>query len=230
MMITKEILARALPPNLKGAATDALVDVINQISADPIIAESIRENFLSYSAVLRDGKFKTEDYLNAVAYCSYKLMGDSNQDAYFKTFPQRYAALVAAGRTPKEISSYVASYNKGQLVNKIMEQALVPSWVLNAHMFQAALNTQFKLMNDEDVSHKVRSDAANSLLTHLAKPKEVGPLINIEMGENSGMTELKETLAKMAEQQRELIASGVTTQAIASQTIIEVKAREVNAS
>ena len=229
MMITKEILARALPPNLKGAATDALVDAINQISADPIIAESIRENFLSYSAVLRDGKFKTEDYLNAVAYCSYKLMGDSNQDAYFKTFPQRYAALMAAGRTPKEISSYVASYNKGQLVNKIMEQALVPSWVLNAHMFQAALNTQFKLMNDEDVSPKVRTDAANSLLTHLAKPKEVGPLINIEMGENSGMTELKETLAKMAEQQRELIASGVTTQAIASQTIIEVKAKEVNA-
>ena len=229
MMITKEILARALPPNLKGAATDALVDAINQISADPIIAESIRENFLSYSAVLRDGKFKTEDYLNAVAYCSYKLMGDSNQDAYFKTFPQRYATLMAAGRTPKEISSYVASYNKGQLVNKIMEQALVPSWVLNAHMFQAALNTQFKLMNDEDVSPKVRSDAADSLLTHLAKPKEVGPLINIEMGENSGMTELKETLAKMAEQQRELIASGVTTQAIASQTIIEVKAREVNA-
>ena len=229
-MITKEVLARALPPNLKSAATDALVDAINQISNDPIIAENIRENFLSYSGVLRDGKFKTEDYLNAVAYCSYKLMGDSNQDAYFRTFPQRYAALVAAGRTPKEISSYVASYNKGQLVNKIMEQALVPSWVLNAHMYQAALNTQFKLMNDEDVSPKVRSDAADSLLTHLTKPKEVGPLINIEMGENSGMNELKETLAKMAEQQRALIASGVTTQAIAAQTIIEVPVKELNAN
>lgn len=229
-MITKEVLARALPPNLKSAATDALVDAINQISNDPIIAENIRENFLSYSGVLRDGKFKTEDYLNAVAYCSYKLMGDSNQDAYFRTFPQRYAALVAAGRTPKEISSYVASYNKGQLVNKIMEQALVPSWVLNAHMYQAALNTQFKLMNDEDVSPKVRSDAADSLLTHLTKPKEVGPLINIEMGENSGMSELKETLAKMAEQQRALIASGVTTQAIAAQTIIEVPVKELNAN
>ena len=229
-MITKEVLARALPPNLKSAATDALVDAINQFSNDPIIAENIRENFLSYSGVLRDGKFKTEDYLNAVAYCSYKLMGDSNQDAYFRTFPQRYAALVAAGRTPKEISSYVASYNKGQLVNKIMEQALVPSWVLNAHMYQAALNTQFKLMNDEDVSPKVRSDAADSLLTHLTKPKEVGPLINIEMGENSGMNELKETLAKMAEQQRALIASGVTTQAIAAQTIIDVPVKELNAN
>ena len=54
-MITKEVLARALPPNLKSAATDALVDAINQISNDPIIAENIRENFLSYSGVLRDG-------------------------------------------------------------------------------------------------------------------------------------------------------------------------------
>ena len=117
--ITKELVARALPGNLKSAATDQLADMINQISADPLIAEQIRENFLSYASVLKDGKFKVEDYLNAVAYCSYKLMGDSNQDAYFKTFPQRYANLVAAGRTPKEISAYVSAYAKGQLVNKI---------------------------------------------------------------------------------------------------------------
>ena len=100
MTITTEILARALPGNLKSAATDQLADLINQISTDPLIAENIRDNFLSYTSVLRDGKFKVEDYLNAVDYCSYKLMGDSNQDAYFKTFPQRYANLLAAGRTP----------------------------------------------------------------------------------------------------------------------------------
>ena len=164
--ITKELVARALPGNLKSAATYQLADMINQISADPLIAEQIRDNFLSYASVLKEGKFKVEDYLNAVAYCSYKLMGDSNKDAYFKTFPQRYANLVAAGRTPKEISAYVSAYAKGQLVNKIMEQTLVPSWVLNQHMYQAALNTQFKLMTNEDVSPKVRSDAADSLLTH----------------------------------------------------------------
>lgn len=225
--ITKELVARALPGNLKSAATDQLADMINQISTDPLIAEQIRDNFLSYTSVLKDGKFKVEDYLNAVAYCSYKLMGDSNQDAYFKTFPQRYANLVAAGRTPKEISSYVAAYAKGQLVNKIMEQTLVPSWVLNQHMYQAALNTQFKIMTDEDVSPKVRSDAADSLLTHLAKPKEVGPLINIDMGETSGMNELKDALARMAQQQQTLINAGVSTKEIAAQDIVDVTPKEI---
>ena len=224
--ITKELVARALPGNLKSAATDQLADMINQISTDPLIAEQIRDNFLSYTSVLKDGKFKVEDYLNAVAYCSYKLMGDSNQDAYFKTFPQRYANLVAAGRTPKEISAYVSAYAKGQLVNKIMEQTLVPSWVLNQHMYQAALNTQFKIMTDEDVSPKVRSDAADSLLTHLAKPKEAGPLINIDMGETSGMNELKDALARMAQQQQTLINAGVSTKEIAAQDIVDVTPKE----
>ena len=225
--ITKELVARALPGNLKSAATDQLADMINQISADPLIAEQIRENFLSYASVLKEGKFKVEDYLNAVAYCSYKLMGDSNQDAYFKTFPQRYANLVAAGRTPKEISAYVSAYAKGQLVNKIMEQTLVPSWVLNQHMYQAALNTQFKLMTNEDVSPKVRSDAADSLLTHLAKPKEAGPLINIDMGETSGMNELKDALARMAQQQQTLINAGVSTKEIAAQDIVDATPKEI---
>ena len=224
--ITKELVARALPGNLKSVATDQLADMINQISADPLIAEQIKDNFLSYTSVLKEGKYKVEDYLNAVAYCSYKLMGDSNQDAYFKTFPQRYANLVAAGRTPKEISAYVAAYAKGQLVNKIMEQTLVPSWVLNQHMYQAALNTQFKLMTNEDVSPKVRSDAADSLLTHLAKPKEAGPLINIDMGETSGMNELKDALARMAQQQQVLINAGVSTKEIAAQDIVDVTPKE----
>ena len=224
--VTKELVARALPGNLKSAATDELADLINQISTDPLVAEQIRDNFLSYTSVLKEGKYKVEDYLNAVAYCSYKLMGDSNQDAYFKTFPQRYANLMAAGRTPKEISSYVSAYAKGQLVNKIMEQTLVPSWVLNQHMYQAALNTQFNLMSDEGVSAKVRSDAADSLLSHLSKPKEAGPLINIDLAESSGMNELKDAMKKMAEQQQQLIHAGMATKEIAAQDIVDITPKE----
>ena len=224
--VTKELVARALPGNLKSAATDELADLINQISTDPLVAEQIRNNFLSYTSVLKEGKYKVEDYLNAVAYCSYKLMGESNQDAYFKTFPQRYANLVAAGRTPKEISSYVSAYAKGQLVNKVLEQTLVPTWVLNVDMYQAALNTQFNLMNDGSVSAKVRSDAANSLLTHLGKPKEAGPLINIDLAESSGMNELKDAMRKMAEQQQQLIHAGIATKEIAAQDIVDVTPKE----
>ena len=73
---------------------------------------------------LEKAQFKTEDYLNAVAFVSYKLMGHSNQEAYFKTFPTRYQDMLAAGKSQKDISSFVSIYAKGKLVNLILEQFL----------------------------------------------------------------------------------------------------------
>jgi hypothetical protein len=224
-MLTLDTIQRALPPNLKSAATQSLVDTINNISSDPEFAEQVRQNFISYTGVLRDGKYKTEDYLNAVLYVSYKLLGNSNQDAYFKTFPTRYQNLVARGTSAKDISAYVSAYNKGKLVNAIMEQTIVPTWVLNQHLYQEAINVQAELMFSSK-SDKVRSDAANSLLIHLAKPKEAGPLINIDMRETSGMNELRDTLAQLAKQQQDLINSGISTRDVAGQRLAHVEVIE----
>lgn len=218
--LTVQQVQTALPPSLKSAVTQQMVDMINNANSDPLIAEQIRNNYLSYTGVMKDGKFKTEDYLHAVMYVSFKLMGYSNQDAYFKTFPQRHAALVAKGTTSKDISAYVSAYNKGKLVNLIYEQTLVPTWVLNQDLHQRALNVQADLMVNAS-SELVRSNAANSLLTHLAKPKESGPLINLDMRETSGMNELRDMLTQMATRQRDLIAAGVPTKEIADQRLIE---------
>lgn len=226
--LTVEQVEKALPANLKNAATQAFTDHINNIVSDPLVAEQVRNNFISYTSVLKDGKFKTEDYLNAVTYVSYKLMGDSNQDAYFKTFPQRHAALVARGVSNKDISAYVSAYNKGKLVNLILEQTLVPSWVLNADIYQRAINTQAELMIHAQ-SEKVRCDAANSILTHLAKPKEAGPLINLDMRQDTGINELKDLLTSLARKQRDMIQEGsVSTREIAEQNIIEGEAKNVS--
>lgn len=220
-------VAKALPANLKGSATQGLVDKINQATQDPILAEAIRDNFISYTGVLQEGKFKTQDYLKAVMYVSYKLMGHSNKDAYFKTFPDRYQTLVAKGTTSKDMAAYVSAYNRNKLVNLIMEQTLVPSWVLNQHLYQKAINTQAELMQTAQ-SEKVRSDAANSILTHLAKPKEAGPLVNLNLNESSGMNELKDMLGQLAQMQVDKIHSGVATQEIAGQTLIHRDEEEVN--
>lgn len=220
-MLTKEIVARAIPTGMKGVDPQAIADMVNKATTDPIMAEAIKDNFVHYSAVLREGKFKTEDYVKAVTYVSFKLMNDTNQDAYFKTFPDRYQALLAKGATAKEISAYVSMYAKGKLVNMILEQSLVPSWVMNQHLHQEALNVQADLMRNA-ASEKVRAEAANSILTHLAKPKEVGPLINFDMRESSGLADLKATLASMAQQQRDLIANGVPVKEITHQKIHDV--------
>ena len=60
-MLTLQQVAHALPPNLKNNVTQQLVDNINNCVADPIMAEAIKDNFLSYTQVLNEGKFKTDD-------------------------------------------------------------------------------------------------------------------------------------------------------------------------
>lgn len=218
-MLTLQQVTHALPANLKNNVTQQLVDSINNCVADPIMAEAIKDNFLSYTQVLSEGKFKTEDYLSAVMYVSFKLMGMTNQDAYARTFPARYRTLLNNGTSAKDISSYVSMYNKGRLVNLILEKSLIPTWVLNQHIYQKAINVQADLMSNAN-SEMVRMQAANSILTHLAKPKEVGPLINLDLREGSGLNELKATLTQLAQQQRDLIGQGVTTKSIADQGLV----------
>lgn len=225
-MLTVDVVQQVMPPALKSVITQPLVDRINNAVTDPVIAENIRENFMSYTRVLQEGKFKTEDYLSAVMYVSFKLMGYTNQDAYCHTFPHRHATLVANGATAKDISSYVSAYAKGKLVNMILEQTLVPSWVLNQEIYQRAINTQADLMMNAN-SELVRTQAANSLLTHLSKPKEAGPLVNINLNETSGMNELKDLLQGVAKKQQEAIRDGVSTKDIAAQPLIEGTAKDV---
>jgi hypothetical protein len=226
--LTEDDVKKALPSTLRSSVTTHLVDALNGITADPIIAQNIRDNFIGYSAIMKEGKFKVEDYLHAVAYVSYKLMGDSNQDAYVKTFPQRHATLIARGCSSKDIAAYVSAYHKGKLVNLIMEQSLVPSWVLNQDLYQKALNVQADLMLNAN-SEKVRTDAANSILTHLKKPEVVKGQLDLNVKEVSGMKEMKDLLTQLAGQQRQMIEQGEmkTIDVAASKLVNKVDADDV---
>jgi hypothetical protein len=221
-MLTRDQIEQALPPNLRVAATQDFTDQVNNAVNDPIMAEHIRENFITYTKVLMDGKFKTEDYLKAVVYVSFKHMGYSNKDAYYKTFPQRYTTLLAKNASEKDISAYVAAYHKGKLVNMIMEQSLIPFWILNQENYQKAINTQVKIMEDEDLPAVARTQAANSILTHLAKPKEAVSTLKIEATESAGLSELRNMLSSLAQGQIAAIREGVPTKMIAEQKLIDV--------
>lgn len=225
--LTLEELQAAMPPHLKSAATQKLADHVNTIVQDPQVAEQIRTNFLSYTSVLKEGRFKIEDYMNAVVYVSYKLMGYTNVDSYKRTFPQRYATLKAKGCDNKTVSAYVAAYNKGQLPNLILEQSLVPSWVLNQSLYQQAINVQADLMRNAS-SEKVRRDAADSIMTHLKRPETHQVELNLGAAESDGMKELKDSLTQLAEYQKDLIRQGVSTKQVAHQKMGETLSAPIN--
>ncbi|ANJ20737.1 hypothetical protein HYO99_gp03 [Roseobacter phage RD-1410W1-01] len=210
-MLTLQDVKDSLPAGQKGLIKQEMVDQLNALSSDPEEARYIRENFISFTQVLQEGRFKLGDYVRAVMYVTHKVMGKSNLDAYKATFPDRYKQLVADGRQPKDIASYVAAYNKGKLVNMVYERAMIPTWVLNQDMFQEALNTNFQIMQDVNVSDKVRVEAANSILTHLKKPETNKTELQINVGKTDGMAALEQRLAEMAAIQRQAIEGGAVT-------------------
>ena len=225
--MTVELLKAVLPKSLQANANQEFADLLNNLALDPEAADVVRENFLTYTSVLLDGKYKTEDYLNAVCYVSHKLMDYSNQDAYIRTFPQRYQALVARGASSKDISAYVAAYHKGKLVTAILKQAAIPAWLLHQAAFNQAVSTQMDLMANAQ-SELVRTQAANSLLTHLKAPEAAKVELDVTVKRTDGLAELEATMRQLAERQMAIIGQGVSAGAVARQgLVIEGQATEV---
>lgn len=207
-LLSLEQFKQVVPNHFRNSINQELIDQINTTLSDPTMFEIYRDNLLSYTQVMKDGKFKMTDYISAIKYCSHKIMGSSNIDAFVKTFPDRYQALVSSGVSSKDISSHVAAYNKNKLVNLILEQAMIPSWVLNQDMYQKALNVQLDLMMNSN-SDKVKCDAANSLLTHLKPPEVKKVELDIGLKKDAAMDDLKATLTELAMKQQQFIQAGV---------------------
>jgi hypothetical protein len=226
--LTVDQFKLALPDKVKKSINQELIDQINTTLADPDMYEAYRDNLLSYTKVMADGRFKINEYVNAVKYVSHKLMGASNIEAYTKTFPDKYQRFVAQGVQSKDIASYVTAYNKSKLVNLIFEQTLVPSYVLNQDLYQKALNVQAELMITAK-SEKVRSDAANSLLTHLKMPETQKVELDIAVKEDGSIAALRATTLELARQQRLMVEAGaMNAQEVAhSKLVLDVEAKEI---
>lgn len=226
--LTLEQLKMAMPDQLRRGINQSTVDRIHALINNPDMYEEYRDNLLSYASVMKDGRFKMEDYVNAVKYVSHKLRGDSNIDAYVKTFPDKYQSYMVRGMSSKDISAYVAAYNKNKLVNLIYEQTAIPVWVLNQDLKQKAINQLATLMMTAK-SEKVQADAANSLLTHLKTPETTKVQLDIGVQQDDSINSLRNAVQELAAQQRDAIRAGAITaqDAAHSKLIVDVAAKEV---
>jgi hypothetical protein len=217
-------LEAALPTQMRGKMTQEMLDNLNKVVTSPELAENVMRNLVSYTSVLASGsRFRLQDYMNAVVYVSFKLMGYTDRECYQRTFPDRYADLLAKGTDAKDIAAYVSAYNKNVLVNRILEQSLIPTWVLNQDAYQKAINHQIHLMLNAK-SEQVQQKAADSILNHLKKPESHKVELNIGMTESTEVADLKTMMANMVEKQKEMLEAGMKTRDIAQSRLIEGKA------
>jgi hypothetical protein len=182
------------------------VDLINATLDDQDYKNVLYENFFTWFDVMHESRYRIESYANAVKYCTHKLMGSSNLQAFIKTFPERYKKLVDQGRTTNVINGHVGMYNKSELVTKIMERSLVPIWIMNSGILQEAINTQATLMRTAK-SEQVRMKAAANLIEHLKQPEKVKVDLNVGVS-NDTVEDLREITRGLAIQQRKIIMSG----------------------
>lgn len=226
--LTLEDLKKALPTRLHTALGQELLDKVNNLNSEvPDAAENIRDNFITYVSVLSEGKYKLEDYLNAIKYVSFKLMGKTNRDAYRFTFPDRFWAMKEKEIPEKDIDSIISAYNRNKLVNAIYEKTIIPSWILNQDAYQEAINTQVKLMRTAN-SERVKAMAADSILNHLKRPENLGQAqLNINVN-TSVLDDLQKNMLELVKTQRELIKAGVSTKEVAEQRIyVDVKPEDI---
>jgi hypothetical protein len=87
---------------------------------------------------------------------------------------------------------------------------MIPVHIFNADIFQSAINTQATLMLSAN-SEKVRSDAANSLLTHL-KPPEVKKIeLDVGIQQSQVLDDLSAAVTVLARAQQAQIIEGVAS-------------------
>ena len=207
MQFTEEQLKKSLPKQLKSRVDGQMVDYLNNMLVDPELRESFVDNFLSYTSVLQDGRFKIGNYIDAVRFVSHKLLGATDAEAYSKTFPNRVKRLIDEGADAKVISRYVHAFSKNILVSKVFEQTLIPTHIINAPLHQKALNVLADLMMNAK-SEKVRSDSAAHLVKELRAPETTKIEMEIGVKQDSTIDALRASTMELVKQQKLMLEAG----------------------
>lgn len=217
-MITLDVLKDLAPKKTRSLITQDLVDKINGWNEDPKLLGAFADNVLTYINVLKTGKYRIEEYLNAVRFVSYKLIGHSDIDAYAITFPDRYQRLVDEGVSRNDIAPYVSIYRKTQLVVKVFEQTIIPTHVLNAPMHQEALNIAMDIAVNGR-SEVARVNACNTILSNTKPPETAKIELDVSIDKGSVIDDYEEAMRAMVEQQKVLIEQGGDLKAITNASI-----------
>ena len=102
-----------------------------------------------------------------------------------------------------KIAPYATIYSKGKLVNELLAQAAVPVSILNADLFQEALNVEAHLMKNAR-SETVKQLAAKTIL-EILKPEEIQKVeLDIGLKENDVIKDLREVTMRLAEEQQDI--------------------------
>lgn len=198
-------LSKIIAKNSKRNIGEAEIELMNALCDEGSIEPTyLKEKLVTFSGVINGMRSVTAiDYIKAVQYCSHLSMGDSQYNAYCKTYPDRVAAKACDG-TVRASSNL---YHKTDLVQKILAMAEVPFHLMFMEKRYRAVEKLFDLMNNAG-SERIQMESADKLLGHLKAPDSSKIEIDIGIRKDSAISSLEATLTALATQQVSMIESG----------------------
>ena len=224
MKLEIEPIKKLVPKSHRTMITQEFLDKLEGIAKDSKLGDIFKENFISWLSVTQSGKYKTEDYINAVKYVSFKLLGYSNIDAYAATFPERYQRLKDEGQT--QIDAYCSMYNKNKLVMQIYEQTIVPTHVLNAPLHQEALTELAKMLKDPKCTGMVKVKACETILNYTKAPEIIDHKLTIGIEQQETIADLRAVTEELATTFKNALEKGKSLREITEASIIDVEYEE----
>ena len=221
---SKEQLKRFLPKNKQHLATDAIAELLQNPLDSSNIQEFITENFINYTDLLKDSSaFGLKEYINAVRFASHRMLGDTWLECYKKTFPDRYDAHLAEGKSLDALRARADGFSRTKLVQSILSRGYIAPYILNQPLFQQALNTAANIMLDEDISPIARVQAAKCVLEYTKAPEVQKIQMDIGVKASDELTQLEETMNKFAD----MVYNGIQSNKISAKEAIESKIIDV---
>lgn len=229
-LLTVEGLQKIYPRKVNRETLEECIEIMNKsiVDMDFVMREHYRDNLVNVIDVIKEGeRIKFADYVKAVKFCSFKMAGYTDVRAYSLTFPERIERMAKEGISNANLYVYANSYSKNKVVVEIMAKLIVPTHIMYQDYFHMAVKTQVEIMTDDSVSPKVRSDAANSLMTHLKQPEIKQAELKISTNDSGVIGSLAEALNNLSSAQKQALSSGsIKLKDISEAEIIEVKENE----
>lgn len=222
--VTADELKLLYPIKVSGKVLEQAADILNTATEDMdyVMAKEFRDNCLSFIDVLKNSKTRVSfaDYVNACKFATFKLAGNTDVRAYALTFPDRVRRMERDKVPNSHLYQYASIYSKNKTVVEVMSKLVVPTHIMFQDIFHQAVKVQAELMVDDSISPKVRSDAANSLMTHLKTPEIKQAELKIEANDNGAISQLADALNNLSGKQRDKILAGEYTVKDISEAII----------
>lgn len=206
-MLNLQELKDCMPSKMRNLVTESTLARVNAVAdGNEELIALFRDNMMNYETAVSEGKYTSQDYVNAIMFVTFKNLGYTDIDAYAKVFPDRYKEKLAKGYDRNRIAVDVSAYTHNKLVQTLINQMMIPVWLLNQPYVQRAINVQVDLM-ENSTSDLVRQKAAESLMNYLRKP-EAASTLEINIKQTSEMKIIEEKLTTIVDHQLEAIKQG----------------------